>query len=786
MSHAAPPLPVPNRQTAELHLHLLAPGTDRFTFQSYTDYREKRDEYKARGKRDPVARILHGSLAERWDELVRLSAAGAGIYVTVNETNFRGRAAANIIRVRARFVDLDGAPLENLRRITLPPHFGTQPSPNRFHGYWLVKCAALDDFKPIQQRLVKLMEGDPNVCDLPRVLRLAGFPNQKDPTRPFLVTIGRVSSASESPYSDADFQAALAAAEKTHAHLTKPAERRNLAERALASLPPGPPDMRQGYPDGQRTRELTRRAGWCLGARNMSEGETVAACLEWNQFNTPPLSDEKVRSTVASIARAEAKKRQAETQQSTDGAYEKTRGTYQQAEEANQSTDRADENTRDISQREKIIAIGLDAYLWHDKDGNTFATVSVDQHLENFSIKGTAFRHWLTREYGNRYPMKVGAKSCPSAPSTQALTEALNALSAKAAGGAEHQAGIRIASEGGPIYLDLGTNDWSMVEISADGWRIVRVAPVRFIRPAGFRPLPVPVRGGSIRELSRFLHVAHANDFTLIVAWLLAALRPTGPYPVLIVNGEQGAGKTIICRLLRRLIDPNGAELRNDTRDERDLLLAAKNSWVVALDNLSYVRNDLSDAICRISTKGAFATRQLYTNDEEFLLEVCRPVLLNGIPPLASRADLADRAIVCTLPTMSDDRRRSEDDFWADFESAAPQILGALLDGVSGALRIYPSVKLKHSCRMMDFAKWAEAGCQALGFKAGAFEDAYRHNRSNASEDALEADPVAAALIGFMASKAEFEGTATELLSNLEGLTLPRNVTDDGPRTPRG
>jgi putative DNA primase/helicase len=250
-------------------------------------------------------------------------------------------------------------------------------------------------------------------------------------------------------------------------------------------------------------------------------------------------------------------------------------------------------------------------------------------------------------------------------------------------------------------------------------------------------------------------------------------LRPTGPYPVLIVNGEQGAGKTVLCRLARRLIDPNGAELRNDTRDERDLLLAAKNSWMVALDNLSYVRNDLSDAICRIATKGAFATRQLYTDDEEFLLEVCRPVLLNGIPPLASRADLADRSIVLVLPTMPDDKRRPEDEFWADFDNATPRILGVLLEGVSGALRTYSSIKLRHSCRMLDFAKWAEAGCQALGVRVGAFEDAYRHNRSSSIEDALDADPVGTGLIVFLADKPEYEGTATELLSSLEISTSP-------------
>ena len=432
---------------------------------------------------------------------------------------------------------------------------------------------------------------------------------------------------------------------------------------------------------------------------------------------------------------------------------------------------------REPSQKEKLISIGLEADLWHDTDGNTSATVQTDQHQESFALKGFAFNHWLTRQYGERNPFRLDGKTCPSAPGAQSLKEAINALSAKAAKGPERQAAVRVAAHGNLIYIDLGTSDWTAVEISPSGWQTTTNPPVCFIRPAGFKPLPVPIKGGNIAELGSFLNLASAPDFILIVSWLIAALRPKGPYVVLIINGEQGSGKTIICRILRRLVDPNTAELRSDTKNERDLLLAAKNGWIVALDNLSYVRNDLSDAICRIATKGAFATRSLYTNDEEFLLEVCRPVLLNGIPPLASRADLADRAIVCTLPPMKEARRRSEDEFWSAFETAAPRILGALLDGVSGALRNNASIEFSRPPRMMDFAKWSEAAWQALGLPVGTFEAAYSANRSSTTDEAIEADPLAGAVIDFMNTKRNFTGTATELLTALDpdGVTAHRD-----------
>jgi hypothetical protein len=153
------------------------------------------------------------------------------------------------------------------------------------------------------------MGGDRSVCDLSRVMRLPGFLHQKDPAHPFLVTVASVESGP--PYSDLDFQAALAEAEALFA--TSNNKQRDQADSS------SPPDMRQGFPDGHRTCELTRRAGWCLGPWNMFEDQAVAACLEWNKYNIPPLSEEKVRSTVANIAKAEANKRQGGNSQQQQG-----------------------------------------------------------------------------------------------------------------------------------------------------------------------------------------------------------------------------------------------------------------------------------------------------------------------------------------------------------------------------------------------------------------------------------------------------------------------------------
>jgi hypothetical protein len=78
------------------------------------------------------------------------------------------------------------------------------------------------------------------------------------------------------------------------------------------------------------------------------------------------------------------------------------------------------------------------------------------------------------------------------------------------------------------------------------------------------------------------------------------------------------------------LVDPNVAPVRSLSREERELMIAANNGYVLAFDNLSGLRNWLSDALCRLATGGSFAVRQLYTDDEEILFEAARPILLNG------------------------------------------------------------------------------------------------------------------------------------------------------------
>ena len=205
------------------------------------------------------------------------------------------------------------------------------------------------------------------------------------------------------------------------------------------------------------------------------------------------------------------------------------------------------------------------------------------------------------------------------------------------------------------------------------------------------------------------------EDWPLLTAWMGATLRPRGPYPLLVLNGEWGSAKSTTARVIRALTDPNAASLRAAPRNEHDLVIAAHNGWLVALDNLSRVQPWLSDALCRLATGGGFAARRLYTDAEEVLFDAMRPILLIGIEELPTRGDLIDRSVITTLPRITDERRQAEESFWPAFEQARPELLGAILTALSTAMRRLPGVSLTRLPRMADFARLAVAAEPALG-----------------------------------------------------------------------
>ncbi len=338
--------------------------------------------------------------------------------------------------------------------------------------------------------------------------------------------------------------------------------------------------------------------------------------------------------------------------------------------------DESGDGGRGPSQADILIDLSGAAELFHAPDGTAFADLTINNHRETWPVRTKGFRRWLARQF---------FEQTGGAPSSEALQSALNVIEAKAHfDGPERSVFIRIGGHEGRLYLDLGDDAWRAVEIDALGWRVVETPPVRFRRASGVQPLPIPIRGGSVETLRNFLNVKSDEDFVLVVAWALAVLRDRGPYPALVLSGEQGSAKSTFSAVLRALLDPNTAPLRALPREDRDLFIAASNGHVLAFDNVSGLPAWISDTLCRLATGGGFAVRQLYTDQDEVLFDAARPVILNGIEDIVTRPDLADRAVFLTLEAIPEERRRPEAELWAAFDAERPRILGVLLDAVAG------------------------------------------------------------------------------------------------------
>ncbi|MDP3720334.1 MAG: hypothetical protein Q8T13_21435 [Acidobacteriota bacterium] len=399
----------------------------------------------------------------------------------------------------------------------------------------------------------------------------------------------------------------------------------------------------------------------------------------------------------------------------------------------------------------------------------TFADLNHQPHIslkqngsvETYAIGSQPFRLKLEHSYYQKHRQIVRAS---------VLDQWLGVLGGRAlfSGGALQDVHVRLGQDAdGNVYWDLGDPGWKLLKISPDGWSVVTECPVKFRRPAGYLELPVPVAGGSVDELRPFLNVADDDQFRLIVGWLVASLNPHGPYPILELTGQQGTAKSTAARFLRLLIDPNASPARSMISNERDLAIAADNGWMLAFDNVSKLSDAMSDALCRMSTGGAFSARKLYSDSEEKLFQYKRPVILNGITDLATRPDLLERVVSVELQRISSRARKPELELEQAFFLARPKILGALATAVSAALGNRNSLPVLEWPRLADASKWVTGAEPALGWAMGTFNQLLHESKGRSGERVLEEnEPLVKALRAL--AEVGWTGTASELLSALD------------------
>jgi hypothetical protein len=416
-------------------------------------------------------------------------------------------------------------------------------------------------------------------------------------------------------------------------------------------------------------------------------------------------------------------------------------------------------NGRKKSVAKILIELALElGFLWHDSTGAGWVDFYVDGNLQTARIRSKKFRDLLAQVLWEREGRSINSESWSEAVGT---LEGLARFK-----GPEREAFLRVGKHENCIYIDLGTDDWSVVRVSPNGWDIIPYAecPIRFYRADCQLPLPIPTRGGCLDDLWQLLNVRDA-DRPLVLGWILSTMTPDGSKPILVFSGEKGSGKSSAAQLLKRLTDPTNVDMTGGVEDQRQFAVAAANRWVLCFDNLTHLSSEQQNLLCRASTGGGFSYRALYTDLEEVTVKYRRPQILTGVDLVPTRSDLLERCLIVRLERIPEKNRLSERKLESLTSSLLPGIYGSLLDLMVVALRNLPTINLEELPRMADFAEL----CVAAGIPS--FVEAYSSNIEAGSQAAVEANPLAEGILSLLDTcGGNWQGTSTELVRKLQEL----------------
>ena len=422
-----------------------------------------------------------------------------------------------------------------------------------------------------------------------------------------------------------------------------------------------------------------------------------------------------------------------------------------------------------------LLLAGIE--FWVTDDGTPHASLPhLKGHLEHVRIASREFESHLRIKNFQMHGDGISAA---------ALADLVALAAGKALAAGEVRATWRRTAEhNGEIWIDLGGRDpggeRDAVRITGEGWCITpaKDVPVSFLRDKDQLPLPKPVQGeAQWGDLRRVMNVETDDEVALLGAYLVAALRPfadgSGQYPIGLVHGEQGTGKSKALKILQALIDPSRLTGRVMPREPRDFWVCANRRHLLHYDNISAISGQFADQIAPIATGGSYSARALHTDGEEFSITACRPMLFGGIPSgLLGREDMRDRTIAFELKPLPKGERREEVEIFAEFEALHPALLGLLYDGLAAGLRNLPTTKLEAGPRMLDACTWAEACAPGLGIEPGLITRAWMANRAGADRVALDADDVAQAVLKLLQAQADlgldhWKGSPTALYDRL-------------------
>ncbi|MFH1675959.1 MAG: hypothetical protein ABIC40_02955 [bacterium] len=413
--------------------------------------------------------------------------------------------------------------------------------------------------------------------------------------------------------------------------------------------------------------------------------------------------------------------------------------------------------------------------LFHDQRGQPYARIHEASGYRTLSVKSEEFSKWLSM---------IAWKEMTWSPGRESLNSARRILESMAChDGPEYKLHVRVALHEETIWIDLDGS--RAVKIMPGRWEIVADPPILFRSFSHQKPLPEPVSGSDPLQILNHINLRTESEKKLFMAWLVVSFVPNIPIPVLILCGPSYSGKSTILSLVRRLMDPCTPEYQGRLSKLKDFTQIASQYRLLIFDNESKITVSQSDLLCGSVTGQGDAKRVLYTDEDTLVMEYRNVIGVSGVRLVVTQPDLMSRSLLFELEQLPNTDMHRESAFWKEFDATSGEILGGVFDVLAGAMAIEKLVKLSWTSRLSDFTHWAVAVARTLGWNEEEFILHFKSNVNRQHEAILDSDPLARVIINWIEKRGEWEGTMSDLLTELNAEARQLGIDPSANRWPK-
>ena len=322
----------------------------------------------------------------------------------------------------------------------------------------------------------------------------------------------------------------------------------------------------------------------------------------------------------------------------------------------------------------------------------------------------------------------------------------------------------------GLIEYDLVNAEHEYVAVSLKGWKITKKTRNKFLKrnTSSAQMTPQQTKNNLLTLLKPFVNTDH-DGLILFATWLVQAFCE-GNHSALLIMAEQGCGKSTLTKMAQRIIDPYKGQPSVMPSKKDDLFAMLTNSYFVAFDNTDVLSKEVSDILCSAVTGATVQKRKLYTTNELGLYELHNTLVLNGIDIVPTESDLASRCLLLKLKPIEAEKRKTDTELREDFQNMLPEILGAIFNVLSEAMKTIREIQPVRMPRMAESYKEMLAIAVAMGVPESRFESIYNANLTamdKARADVAIVEAVKEYMESPMVTGRKVSGTATELFNKI-------------------